>query len=143
MEHTIIQILIPATIAFTIGILITPILTHFLYKHSAWKKEGGKKAIGGKDAVEFNKLKGDAETKTPRMGGVIIWGSVLCTVLLFYILDYLFPDTKLAQLNFFSREQTWIPLTTMIIGAGIGFINDFYDIVHNGKGITISKHHKH
>ncbi len=139
MQNAIIQILIPATIAFIIGVLITPIVTYYLYKHHAWKKEGGKKAIGGKDAVEFNKLKAEGETKTPRMGGIIIWGSVLLTVLFFSIIEYLFPHTKLAQLNFFSREQTWIPLSTLIIGAGIGFINDFYDIVHNGKGISLGK----
>ncbi len=139
MENPIIKILIPATLAFVIGILITPILTHYLYKHSAWKKEGGKKALGGHEASEFNRLKGEGETKTPRMGGIIIWGSVFLTVALLYILKHLFGDTPLAQLDFFSREQTWIPLSTLAIGAAIGFLNDFYDIAHDGKGIRLSK----
>lgn len=138
MENPIIKILIPATIAFTIGIAITPILTHYLYKHNAWKKEGGKKALGGHVATEFNRLKGEGETKTPRMGGIIIWGSVFLTVALLYVLKHIFPHTILAQLDFFSREQTWIPLSTLAVGAGIGFLNDFYDIAHNGKGIRLS-----
>lgn len=138
MEYPILKILIPATLAFVIGILVTPILTHYLYKHKAWKKEGGKTALNGTEAIEFNKLKAHDETKTPRMGGIIIWGSVLLTVAILFALEKLFPDTIFANLDFFSREQTWIPLSTLIIGAAIGFLNDFYDIAHDGKGIRLS-----
>lgn len=138
MEYAIIKILIPATLAFVIGILITPLVTHYLYKYSAWKKEGGKTALNGTVAVEFNKLKAQGETKTPRMGGIVIWGSILLTVALLFILERLFPETIFANLDFFSREQTWIPLCTLMIGALIGFINDFYDIAHNGKGLRLS-----
>ncbi len=138
MEYSIIKILIPAATAFIIGIAITPLLTHYLYKHKAWKKEGGKKALNGTDATEFNKLKAAGETQTPRMGGVIIWGSVLLTVVLLFAIERLFPQNQFANLDFFSREQTWIPLCTLLIGAAVGFLNDFYDITHNGKGIRLS-----
>jgi len=138
MENPIIKILIPATLAFIIGIIITPLLTHYLFKHQAWKKQGGKTALNGTQAVEFNKLKAIGETATPRMGGIIIWGSVLLTVALLFGLKKLFPETSLANLDFFSREQTWIPLSTLIIGAAVGFLNDFYDIVHGGKGLRLS-----
>jgi len=138
MEYSIIKILIPAALAFIIGILITPILTHYLYKHKAWKKEGGKKALYGTEAVEFNRLKAEGETKTPRMGGIMIWGSVLLTAILLFALERLFPHILFAKLDFFSREQTWIPLCTLLIGAAIGFLNDFYDITHGGKGIRLS-----
>lgn len=138
MELTIIKILIPATVAFILGILITPIITNKLYKYKVWKKEGGKKALNGDDAVEFNKLKAEGETKTPRMGGIIIWGSVLLTVLLLFTLKKIFPESIFAELDFFSREQTWIPISTLIIGAFIGFINDFYDVVHGDRGLRLS-----
>jgi phospho-N-acetylmuramoyl-pentapeptide-transferase len=72
------------------------------------------------------------------MGGIVIWGGVLLTVLLLYFLGHLFPDTIFATLDFFSREQTWIPLSTLIIGAAVGFLNDFYDVVHGGKGLRLS-----
>lgn len=139
MGYAIFKILIPAILSFSIGILITPILTHYLYKHKVWKKEGGKIALNGTEAVEFNRLKKEGETKTPRMGGIIIWGSVFLTVILLFILERIFPNTLFANLDFFSREQTWIPLCTLAIGALVGFINDFYDVVHNGKGIRLSK----
>jgi phospho-N-acetylmuramoyl-pentapeptide-transferase len=137
MEYPVIRILIPAAMAFIVGILITPLVTHYLFKYKAWKKTGGKTAMGGKIAEEFNRLKGEGETKTPRMGGVVIWGSIVLTVVLLFALERLFPNTLLAELNFFSREQTWIPLCTLLIGAAIGFLNDFYDIVHGGKGLRL------
>ncbi len=137
MDFSVIKILIPACIAFCIGIAITPMVTNYLYKYKVWKKTGGKKTLHGQEATEFNRLKADSETKTPRMGGIIIWLSVSITVSLLYIGKLLFPDTLFAELDFFSREQTWIPITTLMIGAFIGFINDFYDVVHEGRGLAL------
>jgi len=137
METPIIKILIPATLAFVIGILITPLVTHYLYKYKAWKKTGGKKALNGTEATEFNRLKASGETKTPRMGGIVIWGSVLLTVGLLAILGSFFENSIFAQLDFFSREQTWIPISTLILGAALGLLNDFYDVTHRRDGVGI------
>ncbi len=138
MESPIIKILIPAALAFVIGIMITPLITHYLYKFRVWKKNGGKEAIGGHEAVEFNKLKAEHETKTPRMGGIVIWGSVFLTVFVLFLLKYLFAESALGHLDFFSREQTWIPLSVLALGALVGFLNDFYDVTHDGKGLRLS-----
>lgn len=128
----------PAIAAFVIGILITPIVTHFLYKHKVWKKQGGKTALGGKVAEVFNQLKGDEETKTPRMGGIVIWGSVIITMIIMSILANFFTGTFLDQLGFFSRSQTLIPMSALLVGAFIGFLNDFYDVKHGGTGLSLS-----
>jgi len=138
MNSHLLIILIPAILSFIIGILITPLVTYFLYKHKAWKKQGGKVALGGREATEFNRLKGESETKTPRMGGIIIWGSVLITLGGTYILSSLFPETFLANFNYLSRSQTFIPVAMLMLGAMIGFLNDFYDIAHGGKGLRLS-----
>ena len=138
MDSLLLNVLIPALGSFTIGILITPIVTHFLYKHKIWKKQGGKVALGGHEAIEFNRLKGEHETKTPRMGGIVIWGSVLLTLGLTYSLAQLFPETFFAELDFLSRSQTLIPAATLLIGALIGFLNDWYDVSHTGKGLRLS-----
>lgn len=137
MESPIIKVLIPATLAFVIGILITPLVTHYLYKYKVWKKTGGKQAMGGHEAVEFNRLKGEAETKTPRMGGIVIWGSVLLTFLLTYTLGKIMPQSSFADIDFFSRSQTLIPIATLVIGASLGLINDVYDVVHGGRGLRL------
>jgi phospho-N-acetylmuramoyl-pentapeptide-transferase len=49
----------------------------------------------------------------------------------------LFPESIFSNLNFFSRSQTLIPAVALIIGAIIGFLNDFYDIEHGGQGLSL------
>ncbi|MEZ4104602.1 MAG: hypothetical protein R3B60_04955 [Candidatus Paceibacterota bacterium] len=137
MEITIIKVLLPAVISFVIGILITPIITNYLYKYKVWKKEGGKKSIDGREAVEFNRLKAEEETKTPRMGGIVIWASVLVAITILYLLA-LFADGIFSELFFLSRSQTWIPFSVLFIGAALGLLNDFYDVQHGGKGVRLS-----
>lgn len=138
MSVTIISVLTPAIIAFTIGIALTPIVTHFLFKHKVWKKTGGKTAIGGHEATEFNRLKGDTETHTPRMGGIVIWASVVLTLGTTTLLANMFPSTILGELDFLSRSQTIIPIAALLVGAGLGFLNDVYDVTHGGKGLRLS-----
>lgn len=138
MEYPIFSILIPATLAFIFGMVLTPFLTHYLYKYKVWKKTGGKIALNGTVATEFNRLKGDGELKTPRMGGIVIWCSVLITTVFLYFVHILFPNEVTADLFFFSRSETWIPFTTLVIGAGVGLLNDYYDVVHGGQGLRLS-----
>jgi phospho-N-acetylmuramoyl-pentapeptide-transferase len=138
MEYPIFSILIPATLAFMFGILLTPVLTHYLFKYKVWKKTGGKVALNGTVATEFNRLKGDGELKTPRMGGIVIWASVLITIFVLYLLKLLFPNSAFNELFFISRSETWIPFTTLVIGAGVGLLNDYYDVVHGGRGLRLS-----
>ena len=138
METTVTNILVPALMAFIIGIAITPIITHFLYKHKVWKKTGGKIAMNGTEAKVFNELKGKDEHKTPRMGGIVIWGSVLLTLLITYALANLSTHPFFNGLDFLSRSQTLIPAFALLVGAGIGFLNDFYDVTHQGKGMRLS-----
>jgi phospho-N-acetylmuramoyl-pentapeptide-transferase len=138
METLIIKLLLPAVLSFCIGILIAPIITHFLYKFKAWKKTGGKTAMDGQAASEFNRIKGEEETKTPRMGGIVIWGSVLITSAILLIINKVSHNQFLDDLFFLSRSQTWIPLATLFVGAALGFLNDFYDIQHGGRGVRLS-----
>ncbi|HAT68400.1 MAG TPA: hypothetical protein DCS20_02180 [Candidatus Yonathbacteria bacterium] len=125
MPIDVVKILLPTTISFVIGILATPILTGFLYRHKMWKKTSVKTALGGGEATVTSKLHNDEERKTPRMGGVVVWGSVLATVVLFFVLAIAFPDGVFAKLSFFSREQTWLPIFALIAGGLFGLIDDY------------------
>lgn len=71
MLPDVVKILIPAALSFAIGIVITPFVTHFLYKYKAWKKKPGKTALDGTEAVEFNKLKLEGERKVPDRKSVV------------------------------------------------------------------------
>lgn len=120
-------IFIPATIAFLIGIGLTPFLTHFLYSRQMWKPTAGKTAFDGTPASEFNRLHETREVGTPRFGGVIVWGSVLLTALLLSTLSLVFPDA-FGTLAFISRGQTWVPLAALMAGAWVGLIDDLFEV---------------
>jgi|CXWL01.1.fsa_nt_gi phospho-N-acetylmuramoyl-pentapeptide-transferase len=121
------RVLIPFIVSFSVGIALTPFITHYLYTYKIWKKKPGKQALDGTVATEFNRLHQERESHTPRMGGIVIWASVLITVLLFGLLSYVLGDPY-TKLNFFNRGQTWLPLFALISGALIGLCNDFLDV---------------
>ena len=123
MLSSIVRILVPAGIAFFIGIMGTPILTHYLYKYKAWKKRPGKLALDGNAAHEFNRLHNENEVRAPRMGGIVVWGSVVLTILGIAGIATLSPNATMHSLNFLSRNQTWLPLATLLVGAFIGLID--------------------
>jgi phospho-N-acetylmuramoyl-pentapeptide-transferase len=136
MTWDFIKVLLPITLTFFIGILITPIVTHFLYKYKLWKKSAGKIDTQGNSTPIFNQLNQDKEVGTPRMGGLVIWISVLITVVLFMILSVFLPETVFNKLDFLSRNQTWIPIVCLIIGALVGLIDDIMEIVGSRKSVT-------
>lgn len=121
----VVKIFFPVATAFFVGIAITPILTNFLYRHKMWKKASVKKTLDGREASITSKLHNDEERKTPRMGGVVVWGSVVITVIVFYLASVLFPGSIFAKLSFLSRNQTWLPLFTLIAGALCGLVDDY------------------
>src|SRR3989344_698460 len=130
------KVFAPITIAFFLGILITPVLTHYLYKYQVWKKKAGKIDLSGNGTPIFNKLHEHREVGTPRMGGIIIWASVAVTALGFLMLLLIFPSDLTAKLNFLSRNQTWIPFATLLIGSLVGLIDDWLEVSnsHGSKG---------
>lgn len=133
MEYDIIKVFVPATASFIVGILSAPLLTHYLYTYKVWKKTAQKTALDGSLAVEFGKLRLDTETKTPRMGGILIWFSVVFVTTLAWLLARFVPVPLTEKFDFLSRSQTWIPLFTLVAGALMGFINDLLDIQPSGE----------
>ncbi len=128
MNWDILKIILPTTLTFIIGILITPIITHFLYKYKCWKKVHGKVDMEGNETPIFNQLNKSKEIGTPRMGGIVIWLSILITVGIFWLLHELLPLEIFNKLNFISRNQTWIPLASLFLGAIVGMIDDLLEI---------------
>lgn len=134
MELTLIKVFLPTALAFTIGLIITPVITHYLYKHRAWKKSAGKgNGYGGGGTPLFDTLHKERDTNTPRLGGIVIWLSVLLTVLSVAVMEILFPDSIFGRLDFFSRSQTWLPLAALLIGAAVGLMDDILTIRGTGK----------
>jgi len=132
IAFNVIKIFSLATIASALAIFWCPLLTHFLYKHKLWKKSARQRAISGENAVIFNNLHKEKEVSTPRMGGLLIWLTVVFITFLFFVLSLIFPNTWLAQFDFFSRGQTWLPLFTLVSASLLGLVDDILQV--SGKG---------
>ena len=136
------KIFVPTLISFFVGIIITPFVSHYLYKWQLWKKTSVTKTTDGRDATISNKIHNDEARKTPRMGGIIVWGSVLITIYLLYILSVFFPY-DFGPLSFLSRSETWLPLFTLISASLVGLIDDFFVTRDRGTfiggGLSLSK----
>ena len=123
-----IKILTITAISFVGAVVVTPILTHFLYKYKLGKeiRDDGKTPI----FTSLHKKK----QGTPTMGGILIW--VITAVLAIGILALakLFgPDTIFSDLNFLTRKQTLLPLGVLLFAAFIGLIDDLLGVSKIGK----------
>lgn len=142
MITDVIKILAPSALAFFIGIIITPVVAAFLYKHKMWKKTSVAQTIDGQAATISGKLHNDEERRTPRMGGVVVWGSVLITTGILWILSLFFPGEITGKLTFLSRNQTWLPLFVLIAGALCGLVDDYLVCrdsgTYSGGGLSLT-----
>lgn len=126
-----VKIFLPTAVAFFLAIAFTPIATHFFYKYKMWKKYSRNGAV---EVADFPKIHNEhEELNTPRVGGIIIWVSVLFTTLLFYLIAILLPTPLAEKLNFLSRNQTLIPFFTLLLGALLGLWEDLIQIYGTGK----------
>ena len=131
MYLNLIKIFLPTVVAFILGLFFTPIATHFFYKYKMWKRYS-RSSIA--TINEFSKIHNEKEElRTPRVGGIIILISVLSTMLIFYLISVFIPSWYGFEINFLSRNQTLIPVFTLLIGSLLGLWDDFIQIYGKGK----------
>lgn len=115
----IIKVLLFGFLGFALAMLVTPIYTHFAYKHQWWKKSDRTKSLTGEKPKIYLKLQLAKKSKqnTPVMAGLIFIISVTIITLILNL----------------SREQTWLPLTAFV-GAGlVGLLDDIAPLIGRGK----------
>lgn len=132
------RVLIPSILSFLVGIGLAPVLAHYLYKYQAWKKKGGKgKGMGDDTGTPlFDALHKDREVSTPRLGGMLVWGSIGITASVLLVLGMLFGE-PLAQYDFVNRGQTWLPLFALMVGAFFGMVDDVLEITKSSGGLRL------
>src|SRR3989344_7865042 len=86
-----------ATLAFLLAMALTPFLSHFLYKYRL-----GKGIRDAQQAPIFAKLH-QKKSGTPTIGGILVWGTTLFLILLFFNLAGIFEGI-FGRLNFLSRS---------------------------------------
>src|SRR3989344_8542233 len=107
MSINVVKIFGLAAFAFFIGVVLTPFLTRYLYKYKMWKKSVRVKTFSGDEAPITSELYKDKDIGTPRMGGILIWGSVLIITLIFYGFSQFFSFALNQKINFFRTKQTF------------------------------------
>lgn len=128
---TLVKIFVPATLTFAVGILLTPLFAHYFYKYRMWKKNP--RGTGEPVSALFKKIHNEqGELSTPRIGGLLVWVSVLLVTIVLALVAEVFPSEATAKLNFLSRSQTLIPLVALLAAALIGLSDDLLQIY--GKG---------
>jgi phospho-N-acetylmuramoyl-pentapeptide-transferase len=131
------KIITLAVLAFATTMLITPLVTHFLYK-SKLKIKIKTKSVDGDKLDYVNNLHAHKKG-TPTMGGIIVWGTVLIIIISMYfvgpLLANIFDWEWFARLNFLSRNQTWLLLFALLSTAALGLMDDYMSI----KGIGTNK----
>ncbi len=98
------------TLAFVLAMMLTPILTHFLYKYKLWQKIR-EESWDGQSAEIYRSLHKKKEG-TPRMGGLLIWVTAAALTLLFN----------------WSRSQTYLPVFIMVMAGLLGLVDDILNI---------------
>lgn len=132
----VVRILILASVAFILAMILTPLWTRFLYKHSFGKQ------IRNEGAPVFTSFHKSKEG-TPTMGGVLIWLTLVILILIFAGLAALFPQSFAAKLNFLSRPQTLLPLGALLVAAIIGLGDDILGVLRIGpKGGGLEMKHR-
>lgn len=142
MSLDLIKLFLPAVLTFFLGILITPTFTTFFYKHKMWKKVARKvdDGMSAKDemSAEFKRISNaEKELHTPRVGGIIIWFSVCLSALILFLIPTFFPEDLSQKLNFVSKNQTLLPFIALLLGSGLGLVNDLMTVyVKSGKFVN-------
>lgn len=98
--------------SFMLTMLLTPILTYYLYKFQLWKKPR-QKAATGDQAVIYNQLHQTKHLrKTPTMAGILLWVAIALVTLIFN----------------YSRAQTLLPLFMLLTLGFLGLLDDFINV---------------
>lgn len=130
MLVNLVKIFVPTVFAFFLALALTPIATHFFFKYKMWKRHSRNNTTN----IDFQKIHNENdELKTPRVGGIIIWVTVLLTTLFFFLISIIFPGDNAEKINFLSRNQTLIPFFTLLVGSLIGLWDDLIQIYGDGK----------
>jgi len=131
----VIEILLLSAISAGVAFFFSRFLIGFLYKIKFWKKTAREKTITGENAEVFNSLHKERETTVPRGGGLVIWIPVILVIFLFFALSKLPHPWWLENINFLSREETWLPLFTLVVASIVGLVDDILTVYGGGKYI--------
>ena len=118
-------------LSFSVVMFLTPPYYKLLLRFGI-KKKLRKEAADGRTAHIFRALPLKKEG-TPTMGGVLIWMSVAIIVCISPLAQYL----GLTRFSLLNRNETYLPLATLLATALLGLADDFLNIHTEQKGLRL------
>lgn len=111
------HILALSIMSFTLAVALTPIYTHFAFKHKLWKRSRTHSTTGEELKV-ISSLR--IKRTIPMMAGLV-------TIIATSIITVLFN---------LDRAQTWLPLAALLGGGAVGLIDDIINVRGSGGGVA-------
>lgn len=97
---------------FATAMLLTPIYTKFAFNYKWWKKQRVD-TVSGEKAVVFHKLHAEKHKRhIPTMAGIVCILSITIVTVLFNL----------------DRNQTWLPLATLLLFGVFGLLDDLSNV---------------
>lgn len=120
------------TLAFVVAMLLTPWFTRKLLQYKIGKKIRDN-ALSGEKATLFSTLHAK-KSGTPTMAGLLTWGTVLIIILISIAAE------KIGWTNhsLWSREETYLPVFTLVTCGILGAIDDYINVREIGKNKGMS-----
>lgn len=125
------KIFVLTSLAFITALVFTPVLLEFLKR-----KKLGKQIRSDGSTPLFSELH-NSKAGTPNMGGILIWGTLVGLMLVFWLLDRVMHIPAFHGLDFYSRRETLLPLGALLGASVVGLVDDWLDMRHkghNGRG---------
>lgn len=114
------SVLLQASLAFAAAMALTPVYTHFAFKHKAWK-QARTNAVTGEAAPVYQKLHAAKHKRLiPTMAGVVMILAITVVTI---------------SLNW-SRSQTYLPLFVLVTAGIVGLIDDYLNI--RGENLAVA-----
>ncbi len=129
---SLVEILLYSTLCFLIALVLTKPFVSFLHHFKLGKKLRVQAVDGGSASVFLTYHQ--AKAGTPTMGGILIWMSIVITILLSRILSY----RGLVDHSLLQRGQVYVPLAVLLAFGIIGAVDDYYNICGKGKNRGIN-----
>lgn len=119
-----------AIFAFLLGLALTPWFVSFLRRNSLGKQLRVE-TVDGRDPTIFRQYH-EKKFGTPTMGGLLIWGSIILTVVFSRLLSYV----GLVESSLLQRGQVYLPLFVLFTMGILGALDDYLNIVSDSSERT-------
>ncbi|HEX3082101.1 MAG TPA: phospho-N-acetylmuramoyl-pentapeptide-transferase, partial [Candidatus Saccharimonadia bacterium] len=108
--------------SFALSMALTPIYTKLAFKYKFWKQQRTEAVTGEKAPIYAKLHAAKHKGNIPTMGGAV-------TIVAIAIITLLFN---------FSRNQTWLPLFTLVAAGVVGLFDDYLNIRASGTKLGVA-----